>query len=94
MEIGQSDRWRFRSVVALPDDALVRGAQGFDASMVIDTKHGGISLARQLLRSKDWLFDDGRSALLYMVKHFEKHGGDGLSCLPSWLRQREIDQRT
>ena len=28
---------------------------------------------------KDWPFDDGRSAPLYMVKHFEKHGGDGSS---------------
>ena len=34
---------------------------------------------------KDWSYDDGRSALLYMVKHFEKHGGDGLSWLASWL---------
>ena len=39
---------------------------------------------------KDWPFDDGRSALLYVVKHFEKHGGDGLSWLASWLRQKEM----
>ena len=36
---------------------------------------------------KDWPFDDGRSALLYMVKHFDKHGGDGVSWLASWLRR-------
>ena len=42
--------------------------------------------------SKDWPFDDGRSALLYMVKHFEKHGGDGLSWLASWSRQKEISE--
>ena len=27
-----------------------------------------------------------------MVKHFEKHGGDGLSWLASWLRQKEINE--
>ena len=57
--------------------------------MMTDTKLGGISLARQPLRScKDWPFDDGRSALLYMVKHLEKHGGDGLGWLATWLRQK------
>ena len=34
---------------------------------------------------KDWPFDDGRSALLFMIKHFQKHGGDGLSWLASWV---------
>ena len=38
---------------------------------------------------KDWPVDDGRSALLHMVKHFEKHGGDGLSWLASSLRQKD-----
>ena len=42
---------------------------------------------------KDWPFDDGRSALLYMVKRFEKHGGDGSIWLASWLRQQEIHER-
>ena len=44
---------------------------------------------------KDWPLD-GRSALLYMVKHFEKHGGDGLNWLASWSRQKETseDERT
>ena len=51
-----------------------------------DTKPGEISPVRQLL---SWPFD-GRSALVYMVKHFEKHGGDGLSWLASWSRQKEI----
>ena len=64
--------------------------------MVTDTKLGGISPARQLEATfevyKDWPFDDGRSALLYMVKHFEKHGSDGLSWLVSWLRQKEINE--
>ena len=41
---------------------------------------------------KDWPFDDGRSAVLYMVKNFEKHDGDGLSWLASWLRQKEISE--
>ena len=41
---------------------------------------------------KGWPFDDGRSALLYMIKHFEKHGGDGLSWLASWLRQKEVNE--
>ena len=41
---------------------------------------------------QDWPLDDGRSALLYMVKHFEKHGGDGLSWLASWCRQKEINE--
>ena len=27
-----------------------------------------------------------------MVKHFEKHGGDGLSWLASWLRQKEMNE--
>ena len=39
---------------------------------------------------KDWPFDDGRSALLCMVKHFERHGDDGLNWLACWLRQNEI----
>ena len=41
---------------------------------------------------KDWPFNDGRSALLYMVKHFEKRGGGGLSWLASWLRQKEMNE--
>ena len=41
---------------------------------------------------KDWPFDDGRSAQLHMVKHFEKHGGDGLCWLASYLRQKEINE--
>ena len=41
---------------------------------------------------KDWPFDDGRSSLLYMVKHFEKHGGDGLSWMAGWLRQNEMNE--
>ena len=41
---------------------------------------------------KDWPIDDGRSALLYMVKHFVKHGGDGLSWLANWLRLKEINE--
>ena len=46
--------------------------------------------------SKDLPFDEGRSALLYMVKHFEKHCGDGLIWLASLSRQKEIseDERT
>ena len=31
METDRIDRWRFGSVVALPDDALVRGSTRFDA---------------------------------------------------------------
>ena len=59
--------------------------------MVTYTKLGGTSLARQLFEVyKDGPFDDGRSALLYMVKHFEKHVGDGLSWMASWLRQKKI----
>ena len=59
--------------------------------MVTDTKLGGISLAKQHLRST-------RIGLLMMVVcafvhgHIEKHGGDGLSWLASWLRQKEIDE--
>ena len=41
---------------------------------------------------RDWPFDDGRSSLLYMVKHFEKHGGDGLSWSESRLRQNEMNE--
>ena len=41
---------------------------------------------------KDRPFYDGRSALLYMVKRFEKHGCDGLSWLASWFRQKENDE--
>ena len=41
---------------------------------------------------KDWPFDDGRSALLYMVEHFEKHGADGLRWLASWLRQKDMNE--
>ena len=33
---------------------------------------------------KCWPFDDARSSQLYMVKHFEKHGGDGFSWLASF----------
>ena len=42
----------------------------------VDTKLDGISLARHLLRSTGIdVFHDGRCVLLYMSKHFEKHGG-------------------
>ena len=60
---------------------------------VTDTQLGEISHREATFEiSWDWPFDDGRSALLYMVKHFEKHGGDGLSWLASWSRQKEISE--
>ena len=41
--------------------------------MVTYTKLCGTSLAMATFEvCKDWPFDDGRSAQLYMVKHFEK----------------------
>ena len=181
METDRIDRWRFGSVVALPDDALVRGERGLmplpggdyvavqrvpssDLAMFVNRAVEGMlpspgdlrnirdetfpvgqdeSVDKANLRnrlsiqspadegnpgvrelpddlrtlwieydahgdrhkawrdftreatfeiSKDWPFDDGRSALLYMVKHFEKRGGDGLSWLASWSRQKEISE--
>ena len=61
--------------------------------MVTDTELGGISPARQLLRST-WI------GLLMMVglpcctwsSISKKHGGDGSSWLASWLRQNQISE--
>ena len=65
----------------------------FNLQMIYGPSGLNNALVRQLLRSTriGRLMMVGL-ALLYMVKHFEKHGGDGLSWLASWLRQQEINE--
>ena len=60
--------------------------------MVTDTSLARIYPEATFEISKDWPFDDGRSAFLCMVKIIEKHGGDGLSWLASWSRQKLISE--
>ena len=41
-------------------------------------------------RHADWPFEGERSAFLFMARHFEQHGGNGLQWLAMWVREKEL----